>query len=237
MKKLFTYFSKTEWLLWCMSITVTILAFCLFDRRGYATLLASLVGETALIFIAKGNPIGQLLMIAFGTFYGVISFRCAYYGETLTYVGMTVPMSVFSLISWLKNPYKGNKAEVTINRLSAKEIAFALCLTPVVTFGFYYVLRAFGTANLATSTLSVATSFLAVYLTFRRSPFFSLAYALNDIVLIALWLFASIQDTTYVSVITCFSVFLINDLYCFLSWKKREKNQIQTTSSQSLVEE
>lgn len=228
MKRLLKYFTKIEWLLWSVSISVTILAFCLFDRRGYATLFASLVGETALIFIAKGNPIGQLLMIAFGTFYGVISFRCAYYGETLTYVGMTVPMSVFSLISWLKNPYKGNKAEVTVNRLSTREIIFAFCLTPVVTFGFYFALKALGTANLVTSTLSVATSFLAVYLTFRRSPFFSLAYALNDIVLIVLWLFASVKDATYVSVITCFSVFLVNDLYCFFSWKNREKKQTQS---------
>ena len=41
----------------------------------------------------------------------------------------------------------------------------------------------FNTTNLIPSTISVTISFLAVYLTFRRSPYFDLAYALNDIVL------------------------------------------------------
>lgn len=214
-------------------MAVTVLAFCLFDRQGYATLFASLLGETALIFIAKGNPFGQLLMIAFGTFYGVISFQCAYYGETLTYIGMTVPMSVFSLVSWLKNPFKGNKAEVKINRIKGWEIIFAFALTVVVTTVFYFLLRAFGTANLLTSTLSVTTSFLAVYLTFRRCPYFALAYAANDIVLIVLWLLASAKDPSYVSVITCFAVFLVNDLYTFISWHKRERKQSQTIEKEN----
>ena len=75
------------------------------------------------------------------------------------------------------------------------------------------------------STLSVTTSFIAVYLTFRRSPWFALAYAANDIVLIVLWILAALQDISYVSVIVCFAVFLVNDLYGFFSWLKMEKSQ------------
>ena len=51
-----------------------------------------------------------------------------------------------------------------------------------VTAGFYFILKFFNTANIVPSTISVKKSFLAVYLTFRRSPYFSLAYAANDIV-------------------------------------------------------
>ncbi len=79
--------------------------------------------------------------------------------------------------------------------------------------------------HLFLSTISVATSFLAVYLTFRRSAFFALAYAINDIVLIFLWIFATLSDISYLSVITCFVVFLVNDLYTFISWKKLHKFQ------------
>lgn len=50
----------------------------------------------------------------------------------------------------------------------------------------YFILRAFNTANIIPGTISVTTSFVAVYLTFRRSPYFALAYAANDVVLIVL---------------------------------------------------
>ncbi len=224
-KRLFNYFSLAEKFLWLFSELAIIITFLIFDRENYLTLIATFLGVTALIYCAKGNPLGQLLMIIFGTVYAIISFNFTYYGETITYAGMTVPMSIFSLISWLKNPYKNSRAEVKVNKISKKELVFMLFLTALVTLVFYFVLKAFGTANLLVSTVSVTTSFAAVYLTFRRSPFFALGYALNDIVLIVLWVFASFTDISYISVVICFLVFLVNDLYGFISWRKMEKRQ------------
>ena len=121
MKRAFNYFSKAEIALWSVSVLFTILSFCIFDRESYLSLVASLVGVTSLIFNAKGNPIGQALMIVFSLLYGIISYTFAYYGEMITYLGMTMPMALFALISWLKNPYKGNKAEVKVNNISKAE--------------------------------------------------------------------------------------------------------------------
>ena len=98
-------------------------------------------------------------------------------------------------------------------------------LTIIVTVVFYFILMYFNTANIIPSTLSVTTSFVAVYLTFRRSPYFALAYATNDIVLIVLWILASIYDTRYISVVVCFVAFLFNDVYGFISWQKMKKRQ------------
>ena len=116
MKRLLLYFTKFELFLWCFSVICIIVSFVLFDRSNYLTLIASLIGVTSLIFNAKGNPFGQVLMVIFSLFYGVISFSFAYYGEMITYLGMTMPMAVFALIAWLKNPYKGNKLEVKVSR-------------------------------------------------------------------------------------------------------------------------
>ena len=96
-------------------------------------------------------------------------------------------------------------------------------LTAVVTFGFYFILDHFNTANMIPS---VTTSFIAVYLTLRRSPYFALAYAANDVVLIVLWTLAATEDISYLSVIICFVMFLVNDLYGFVSWKRMEKRQM-----------
>lgn len=227
MKKLMKYFTLGEIILWSVSVVLIILSFSLFDRENYLTLIASLVGVTSLIFNAKGNPIGQLLMVIFSLLYGIISFSFAYYGEMLTYLGMTMPMAIFALIAWLKNPYNGNKSQVKVNTISKKEIALMLLLSVVVTSVFYFVLEYFNTANIVPSTISVTTSFLAVYLTFRRSPYFALAYAANDVILIALWVLASIADTRYISVVVCFVAFLFNDIYGFLSWQRMKKKQTE----------
>ena len=226
MKKLAAYFSKGELALWGGSAGLILVSFFLFDRVNYMTLAASLIGTTSLIFNAKGNPIGQALMILFSLLYGLISYTFSYFGEMITYLGMTGPMALFALISWLRNPYKGNRAEVAVNRLGNGELALMYGLSALVTFGFYFILDHFDTANMIPSTLSVSTSFIAVYLTFRRSPYFALAYAANDVVLIVLWILAAREDTSYLSVIICFVMFLVNDLYGFVSWRRMEKRQM-----------
>ena len=224
-KRLISYFTTGELLLWCSSVLLIAVSFCVFDRENYLTLAASLIGVTSLIFNAKGNPFGQFLMVIFSLLYGIISFTFSYYGEMLTYLGMTMPMAIFALVSWLRNPFNGNKSEVEVNTLPKKEIAFMWILTAAVTVVFYFVLNAFNTANIVPSTISVTTSFVAVYLTFRRSPFFALGYAANDVVLIVLWILASIADARYISVVVCFAAFLVNDIYGFLNWRRMKERQ------------
>lgn len=222
------YFSKGELLLWILSAVTITISFLLFDRTNYLTLIASLIGVTSLIFNAKGNPFGQLLMVIFSVLYGIISYSFSYYGEMITYMGMTGPMAFFALVSWLRNPYKGKKSQVKVNSINRKEAWFTVLLTAAVTAVFYFILKYFETANLFFSTVSVTTSFAAVYLTFRRSPYFAMIYALNDIVLIILWVYASLSDITYLSVVICFLMFLVNDIYGFVSWLKMEKKQNST---------
>ncbi len=227
-KKLLNYFNLTEKLIWSISVIVIIISFFLFENDGYLTLVASLIGVTSLIFCAKGNPFGQFLMIIFAIIYSIISFSFQYYGEMLTYLGMSLPMAVFSLIAWLKNPFGNKKSEVTVNRITLKEVILMIVLSCIVTLVFYYILLYFRTSNMIPSTISITTSFIAAYLTFRRSPYFALAYASNDIVLIVLWVLASFKDISYISVVICFVVFLVNDLYGFISWLKMLKRQEKT---------
>ena len=225
MKKLTAYFSKSELILWGGSVGLILVSFLIFDRVNYMTLAASLIGVTSLIFNAKGNPFGQALMIVFSLLYGAISYTFSYFGEMFTYLGMTGPMALFALIAWVRNPYKGNRAEVAVNRIGKRESMIMYVLATVVTIVFYFILDHFNTANMIPSTISVTTSFIAVYLTFRRSPYFALAYAANDAVLIGLWILAARENISYLSVIICFVMFLINDLYGFFNWKQMEQRQ------------
>lgn len=222
---MFCYFKKEEIILWCSSVILILGSFALFDRTNYLTLAASVIGVTSLIFNAKGNPFGQLLMVIFSALYGIISFDLAYYGEMLTYLGMTAPMAVVALISWLRNPYRGNKAEVKVNHIKKNEYVFMWIAAVTVTVIFYFILEYFNTAHIIPSTISVTTSFVAVYLTFRRSPYYAVGYAANDIVLIILWGMASLENISYISVVVCFIAFFANDIYGYLSWCEMGRRQ------------
>ena len=216
--------TRFEWMLWLLSLAMVAGTALLFQPVDALSLLASLVGVTALIFVAKGHALGQLLTIVFAVFYGVISWGFRYYGEAFTYLGMTAPIALLALITWLRNPYKGS-AEVKVARLRGRQWALLLLLTALVTTAFYFILRALGNAALAVSTLSVTTSFLASYLTALRSPYYALAYAANDLVLIVLWVIAALAEPSSIPMAVCFVMFFLNDMYGFINWRRMEKRQ------------
>lgn len=223
MKKALKSLTKFEWGLWISSLLAVSISFIVFSDN-VLTLIASLIGVTALIFVAKGLVIGQVITVVFAVFYGIISFYFAYYGEMITYLCMTSPIAVLSVVSWIKHPFE-NSSEVEVNRMTKKQIILMLILTAFVTGTFYFILKALGNANLIFSTISIATSFLASYLTLMRSSYYAVAYAFNDIVLIVLWTLASVEDISYLPMVICFSMFLINDGYGFFNWHRMEKRQ------------
>ncbi|MFA5471496.1 MAG: nicotinamide riboside transporter PnuC [Acholeplasmataceae bacterium] len=227
MKKLIAYFTIFELILWITSVLTIFIVFYMFQNNEHLYLIASLIGVTALIFLAKGNPIGQFLIIVFSIFYGFISFSYQYYGEMITYLGMTAPIALVALISWLKHPFSGQLKEVEINTLSRRSHLKIILSGLLVTLCFYFILNFLSTPNIILSSFSVFTSYVASLLTLKRSKFYALAYAINDLVLISLWLLASIHQITYISLVICFLAFFVNDLYGFVSWTKLHNKQKQ----------
>ncbi len=223
--KQFKELNKFEVCLYMFSVLVVLLSFFIFQSKDYLTLIASLTGVTALIFVSKGYALGQLITVVFAVFYGIISFFFTYYGEMITYLCMTTPTALAALISWIKNPYKDTN-EVKIAKLNKKTVTLMIILAFLVTVSFYFILKALGNANLIVSTFSVTTSFCASYLTVVRSPYYAVLYALNDIVLIILWILASMENISYVPMVSCFVMFFINDLYGFFNWQRMKKTQI-----------
>lgn len=216
--------SRFELGLWLGSILTIALSFFFPAQKDYLTLIASLIGVTALIFVAKGYVLGQVLTVVFAVFYGIISVIFGYYGEMITYLFMTAPVAVMAVISWIRHPFK-NEKEVEVNVMTKKQIAVMWSATFLVTVAFYFILEALGNASLIVSTISVTTSFLASSLTFFRSPFYALAYAANDVVLIILWGLASFESISYLPMVLCFVMFLANDLYGFYNWQRMKERQ------------
>ncbi len=218
-------FTKFETALWAVSVTVVTASFVIGGNFRVLTLIASLIGVTALIFVAKGDVTGQVLTVIFSVLYSIISFQFTYYGEMITYMFMTAPIAVVSVFTWIRHPEEKGKREVSIAGLDRKKTIMLCIAAVIVTVIFYFILKYFNNANLFFSTISITTSFLASALTMLRSSAYALAYGANDIILIVLWVMASIENTAYLPMVMCFVMFFVNDMYGFYSWQKRKKLQ------------
>lgn len=214
--------TKKEWALWIGSIGTILTANILSGNMDILTIAAACIGITSLILAAKGNVWAQILMIVFSILYGILSWRFRYWGEMITYLGMTLPMAVWSTITWIRHPAENGK-EVAIQKLRPRHIWGLLFWGTITTAMFYFILRTLNTPNLVFSTISVATSFLAAALTMLRSSYYALGYASNDLVLIVLWVLASLESPEYIPVAVNFATFFLNDMYGFIRWKKRER--------------
>lgn len=229
--KSFKAFNKTDITIWSVSIISLIASFVISGGDDLLTLISSLIGVTSLIFIAKGNVIGQFLMIVFAVMYSVVSFKFHYYGEVATYLGMATPSAFITALAWMKNQY--NDTQVAVAEVKKRGWIILTAITVLVTAVFYFILEALNTPNLFFSTVSVTTSFLAAGLMFLRSRHYAVGYMSNDMILVILWILATIEEISYLPMVINFSIFFINDLYGFISWSKMEKNQQSVKPSQA----
>ena len=223
-----------EALIWISSVILILISFLISGAGSNLTMIASLIGVTALIFVAKGDVLGQILTVFFSVFYGIVSWKFHYWGEMITYLGMTAPIAAGAVITWMKNPFQ--KGEVRVKPTTPGLWLKLLALSMVVTFAFFILLKSFKTPNLLFSTLSVTTSFLAASLTLFRSAYYGLLYAANDVVLIILWILATLEEPSYLSMVICFICFLVNDLYGFVNWRRiRSRQNTQSPEESSTV--
>ena len=221
----FKTFKPLDYIVWFSSLAIILVSSLVVKEKNALSIITSLIGASSLIFVAKGHPIGQFIIIIFATLYGIKSLTFHYYGEFITYVFMSLPVSLLTAISWLKHPFEKGQGEVKVENLNAKKWLTLVFSTIVVTTIFYFVLKALSTPNLIVSTISIATSFSACMMLLFRSPYYAVFYGVNDIVLIVLWSMACKQDITYLPLVVCFCVFLLNDTYGFISWLLMKKHQ------------
>ena len=110
-----------DWAFWLGSLAVVAVSNFLGGDVDPLTLIAALTGVTALMLAAKGQVFAQYLMIVFCLLYGAISCRFRYWGEMLTYLGMSLPMAVWSAVTWRRNTAHEAGSAVAIRRLTGHD--------------------------------------------------------------------------------------------------------------------
>ena len=98
MKNPFNRLTKKEWMIYLISLTVVICSNFFAEKINVINLIATAIGVTALIFIAKGDVFGQILCVIFASLYSITALEHRYYSEIITYLGMTAPISIATIV-------------------------------------------------------------------------------------------------------------------------------------------
>lgn len=223
MKKL-----SKNWALWevvflLTSIVAVSICFFISPERSVLSFISSICGITTVFFLAKGLFFAPITDIIYNCLYAAVSIVSFYYGEAIIYIVIMMPISISSLITWLKNKNK-DEATVKVNKIKPKEWLFLAIACVAITIGFYFLLKVLNTSQLIVSTISIITSVIGAYLLLRRSSYYAIAFILNDVILIVLWGLTTLTSgLMYLPTTLSFIVFLVNDTYGFIRWKKEEK--------------
>ena len=197
--------------------------------KNVLSFITSLVGVVSVLLVAKGLVIAPFINIAYNILYSIVAITQRYYGEAIIYIALMIPISLFSIISWLRNKNKNNNALVEQNSIHGKEYLYLAIVTMVSTVAFYFLLKALNTNELIISTLSLITSAVASYLMLRRCKYYALGFVANDIILIVMWaLVVKNSGLGYLPTLISFAIFLINDIYGFVRWSIEQRRNKET---------
>ena len=231
MKNFLKSWNLFEKLFLLISLLIIIICFFLGTDKNILSLVTSILGVITVIFGAKGLVWAPVVNLLYNIVYIILSYTQGFYGEVLIYIFMMTPINIAMIISWLKNKSKEDENIVEVNKLNKKEYILLFGFTLIVAVGFYFILKALNTTALFISTISLIDSFIATYLLYRRCSNYALSYIVNDIILIVLWLYAIRNNgIAYLPMVLSFLVFLVNDIYGLISWKKRERKQNEKES-------
>lgn len=193
-------------------------------NSSWLIIVYSIVVIISVFLLTKGNFVGNILQVIASIMYAIISFNSKYFGETITCLLINLPVYSISIVTWLKNR-QSNSNTIKINKIKIKE-TIAISFASVAIFVLlYFMLKAFNTANLVVSTISMTLSVIATYLVMRRCEYNFVFYLLQNLISIVLWLPIVYANIAYLPTVVNFCIFAILNTTGIINWAKLKKNQ------------
>ena len=201
---------NAKWYDYCLNILflTIVVAIGVIFKSSPLIIVTNVLSISSMLFITKGSFIGTILQILCAIMYAIVSFTSQYYGEVICSVALTIPLTFVSIITWIKNRNKGTTV-IKVNKITLKEWIIMLSTSIVSFIGVFFLLKAFNTANLIVSSISLTLGIYANYLLMRRCEFNFVIYIINNIVCIALWMFLVLKDQSYLPLVVNYCMLFI----------------------------
>lgn len=205
---------------------ITVVATSIVFKSGWLIIVNSVLGLICVFTQAKGKVLTQFVGIVWFVFYCFMAYQQKYYGETILYATIMIPLYIYGAIHWLANKDKSDNTVIVKTKFSIKEISIFLFVWVGVSVGIFFLLRVLNTAQLWLSTLAFCTMLPSVYLLIRRSKWNQILFLINDVILCVLWQTLLYKGALEFVPILCYQIFqIIYDAYGVLEWIKLEKRQ------------
>lgn len=224
-KKLFKNWTGYEIFLIVIGIVLPVVFSIIFGSSVIECIVSCFSIIVAVLF-TKGFYWGYILAIVNLCFYSIVEFGAGFYGELFINWGLYFPMYIFGLVEWLKHQDKEKSTIIIRKEMSKKEYGILIASQLICWIPYYFILLSLNTTNPIVSALSIAASFVASYLSARRSLYCFVGYILNDIVCIILWTVQTITvDIACITVLLSPIMLLLNDIYGVISWYRLREKQ------------
>lgn len=224
---------QSKFTLYWFATFITLGIVCLFlDPSGWFNVLDLFILMINIHLVAKGKLSGIYIGILECLFYAFICFNSALYGEVFKVLAISVPLNIFSIISWMRSMKKQKEdkyaatqqEDIVIKKLSKKEKPLYL-LAILLCSGVAYVLLRFviGQTNaLVLSSIALAISIVGKVLTAKRYMESYVLFIFGNVICLFMWGQTMIQTgfvladiTMIVYYLACFTM----DIYAYDLWK------------------
>ena len=220
MKKYLDSWNKFEIILFSLSILLIFGIGFILECELLSIIVSFLMLFTALNQ-AKGNILSQFIGVLVAILYSYISYNNRYYGETIIYVFILLPMYIIGIYTWSLN--NGSLSTVVNkNEIGIKEWIILIMINILLFILMYFLLDYFDTEQLLISTLSMNINLTATYLLIRRSKYSFIIYLFNSIIFLFLWGIPVLNgDYKLLPMLLEAILLIVNDIYGTVRWMKR----------------
>ena len=181
--------------------------------------VSAICGISYTVFAGKGKPFRYLFGITGSSFYCILSWQNAIWGNLLLYALYYIPMQILGFFQWNKN-LKDEKNEIIKNKLTVKELVILISILIVLTIAAYHLLLYFNAKNPILDSVTTIFSIGGMYLTVRRAIEQWIFWFGVNILSLIMWLNVSLEGSRVYSTVIMWFIYTILAIYFYIEWKK-----------------
>ena len=167
-------------------------------------------------------PVCYLFGVTGSSFYCLLSFQSALWGNLLLYAGYYVPMQILGYFSWNKN-LKDTQKEIIKIKLPKKELFVLLGILFFLSLLVYFILFKFNDTHPVLDSLTTVFSIGGMYLAVRRAIEQWIFWFVVNILSVVMWFNVALSGVKVYSTVIMWAVYLFLAVYFYITWKKELK--------------
>ena len=184
----------------------------------------------AIFTLAKGFTFATIINAIYDGLFVIVAFQGCKYGDVFAFSVMIIIDIVLAFL-WRKDDSNDNNV-IKINKIKKTEwIIFSISLT-IFAIGTFFVLYLLKTESLISQTISTVLIMIAYYFLIRKSSFYSLFFALFE--LVEVYTYLTCGDIAYA---INFTIACLIEFYGFINLEKERKKQMQASEPPKTVDE